>query len=47
MKSQDIINQKNCIRKAKAEFAFEIQEFEKFRKLLKEKLLDTIAYIIL
>ena len=34
------------IRKIKAEFASEIQEFKNFRKLMKKKLLDTIIYII-
>ena len=34
------------IRKARAEYASEIQEFEKFRKLMKESLLDMIAYAI-
>ena len=34
------------IRKVKTEFASEIQEFEEFRKLMKEKLLNTIVYII-
>ena len=34
------------IRKAKAEFASKIQEFEKFRKFMKKKLLDAITYII-
>ena len=31
---------------AQAEFVPEIQEFEEFRKLMKEKLLDTITYAI-
>ena len=34
------------IRKAKTEFASEIQEFEDFRKFMKEKLLNTIVYAI-
>ena len=34
------------IKKARTEFASEIQEFKKFRKLMKEKLLDMIAYVI-
>ena len=34
------------IRKIKVRFASEIQEFEKFRKLMKKKLLDVIIYII-
>ena len=35
------------IRKIRTEFASEIQEFEKFKKLMKEKLLNMIAYVIL
>ena len=35
------------IRKVRTEFASEIQEFEKFKKFIKEKLLNTIAYVIL
>ena len=35
------------IRKVRAEFASEIQEFEEFKKLMKKELLDTIAYAIL
>ena len=35
------------IRKVKIEFTSEIQEFEKFKKLMKEKLLNVIAYTIL
>ena len=34
------------IRKVRAEFASEIQEFEKFKKFIKEELLDTIIYAI-
>ena len=34
------------IRKTKAEFALEIQKFEEFKKLMKEKLLNMIIYII-
>ena len=34
------------IRKIKTEFASEIQKFEKFRKLIKEKLLNVIIYAI-
>ena len=34
------------IREIRAEFTLEIQEFKKFRKLMKEKLLDTIVYVI-
>ena len=34
------------IRKTRAEFASEIQKFERFRKLIKEKLLDVIVYAI-
>ena len=35
------------IRKIRAEFASEIQEFKKFKKLMKEKLLNAIIYVIL
>ena len=35
------------IRKARAEFTSEIQEFKKFKKFMKEKLLDVIAYVTL
>ena len=35
------------IRKVKTKFASEIQEFEEFKKFMKEKLLDVIAYAIL
>ncbi len=35
------------IRKVRTEFTSEIQEFKEFKKLMKEKLLNTIAYIIL
>ena len=35
------------IKKARAEFASEIQEFEEFKKLMKERLLNMIAYVIL
>ena len=34
------------IREVRAEFASEIQEFEKFKKFMKKKLLDMIAYAI-
>ena len=34
------------IRKVRAEFALKIQKFEEFKKLMKEELLDTIAYAI-
>jgi len=34
------------IRKIRTEFASEIQEFKKFKKLIKEELLNTIAYVI-
>ena len=34
-------------REVRTKFASEIQEFEKFKKLMKKKLLDVIAYIIL
>ena len=34
------------IRKARAEFTSEIQEFKKFKKLMTKKLLDVIAYVI-
>ena len=34
------------IRKVKTEFTSEIQEFKKFKKLMKEKLLNVIAYAI-
>ena len=35
------------IRKVRTEFTSEIQEFEKFKKLMKEKLLNAIVYVIL
>ena len=35
------------IREIRTKFTSEIQEFEKFKKLMKKKLLDTIAYTIL
>ena len=35
------------IRKVRTEFTSEIQEFEEFKKLMKEKLLNVIAYVIL
>ena len=35
------------IRKVRTEFASEIQKFEEFKKLMKEKLLNVIAYAIL
>ena len=35
------------IRKARAEFASKIQEFEKFKKLMKKKLLNVIIYTTL
>ena len=34
------------IRKARARFALEIQEFENFKKLIKKKLLNMIIYVI-
>ena len=34
------------IRKVRTEFTSEIQEFKKFKKLMKKELLDTIAYAI-
>ena len=34
------------IRKVRTEFTSEIQKFEKFKKLMKEKLLDVIVYAI-
>ena len=34
------------IRKIRTEFASEIQEFEKFKKLMKERLLNAIIYVI-
>ena len=34
------------IRKTRMKFASEIQEFEEFKKLMKERLLNVIAYII-
>ena len=34
------------IREARVRFASEIQEFEKYKKLIKEKLLDAIIYVI-
>ena len=35
------------IRKVRTEFTSEIQEFEEFKKLMKEKLLNMIDYAIL
>ena len=35
------------IRKIRMRFALEIQKFEEFRKLIKERLLNMIAYAIL
>ena len=35
------------IREVRTEFASEIQEFKKFKKLMKKKLLNTIVYAIL
>ena len=35
------------IRKVRTEFASEIQEFKKFKKFMKEELLNTIIYAIL
>ena len=35
------------IRKVRTEFASEIQEFEEFKKLMKEELLNVIIYVIL
>ena len=35
------------IREIRTEFISEIQEFEEFKKLMKEKLLDVITYTIL
>ena len=35
------------IRKVRAEIASEIQEFEDFKKLIKERMLDAIIYAIL
>ena len=35
------------IRKVRTEFASKIQKFKKFKKLMKEELLDTIAYTTL
>ena len=35
------------IRKVRTEFTSEIQKFKKFKKLMKEELLDMIAYAIL
>ena len=35
------------IRKIKVKFASEIQDFEEFKKLMKEKLLDVIIYVTL
>jgi len=35
------------IRKVRTEFASKIQEFKKFKKLMKEKLLNIINYAIL
>jgi len=35
------------IRKVRTEFALKIQEFEKFKKLMKEELLNVIVYAIL
>ena len=34
-------------REVKTEFASEIQDFEEFKKLIKEKLLNAITYVIL
>ena len=34
------------IRKVRAEFTSEIQEFKKFKKLMKKELLNVIAYAI-
>ena len=34
------------IREVRAEFTLKIQEFEEFKKLMKEELLDMIAYAI-
>ena len=34
------------IRKVRTEFAFRIQEFKEFKKFMKEKLLNMIAYAI-
>ena len=34
------------IRKVKVKFASEIQEFERFKKLMKERLLNVIMYAI-
>ena len=34
------------IKKVRTEFTLKIQEFEEFKKLMKEKLLDTIIYVI-
>ena len=34
------------IKKVRTEFTLKIQKFEDFRKLMKEKLLDAITYII-
>ncbi len=34
------------IREVRTEFVSEIQEFKEYKKLMKEKLLDTIAYAI-
>ena len=35
------------IRKVRTEFTLEIQEFKEFKKLIKEELLNVIAYVIL
>jgi len=35
------------IRKVRTEFTTEIKDFEEFKKLMKEKLLNTIVYAIL
>ena len=35
------------IRKVRTEFMSEIQDFEKYKKLMKEELLDVIIYAIL
>ena len=35
------------IREVRTEFALRIQEFEEFKKLMKEKLLDVIIYATL
>ena len=40
-------NYQTIIKKVKVKFASEIQKFERFRKLMKENLLDAIVYVIL